>query len=559
VNPDIRLTSNASEALSAAPGVLVKKPASLLAAILTASGLMAFAPDLASTAPAAGTASRASHPAVHLDGINWHSCNSARFAYVVGFGSERCATLRVPMNYAKPHGKHVRLALTLLRHTSRAKHYQGVMLSNPGGPGGSGIGLGSYLAGNLPQRVSGDYDWISWDPRGVGASRPAISCDRGYFKGPRKAYRPTKPAILHYWLKRSKAYADSCERHYPRLLRHITTVDTVRDMESIRKAVHAHKINYYGYSYGTYLGQVYSTLHPTHVRRMVLDSNVDPRHVWYQANLDQDKAFDRAIGVFFKWVAKYHKDYELGATEQVVEKHYYETDVALAKHPKGVLGSAEWEDAFESAAYEQADWPGIASAWRAYAVKGHVAPITSRYKDSDGIGSSDNEYAVYNAVQCTDAHWPSRWHRWRKDNTAYYKKYPFLTWGNAWYNAPCLYWGAKAHKPMRINGKHTKSMLLIDETRDAATPYRGSLEVRKLYPHSSLIAEPGGTSHANSLSGIPNPCVDSKIATYLANGHRPKRTAGRGADATCAPLPPPKPSAAFLFARPMSRSPYPAR
>jgi pimeloyl-ACP methyl ester carboxylesterase len=64
------------------------------------------------------------------------------------------------------------------------------------------------------------------------------------------------------------------------------TTDSARDMESIRKALGARQINYYGFSYGTYLAQVYSTLFPSRVRRMVLDSNVDPRKVWYQANLD---------------------------------------------------------------------------------------------------------------------------------------------------------------------------------------------------------------------------------------------------------------------------------
>jgi hypothetical protein len=89
-------------------------------------------------------------------------------------------------------------------------------------------------------------------------------------------------------------------------------------------------------------------------------------------------------------------------------------------------------------------------------------------------------------------------------------------------------------------------VLLIDETKDAATPYEGSLEVRKLYPHSSLIAEPGGSSHADSLNG--DKCVDDKIARYLKTGHRPSRTHGRHADAICQPLPDPHPKAASSFA-----------
>ena len=84
----------------------------------------------------------------------------------------------------------------------------------------------------------------------------------------------------------------------------MTTVDAAKDMDSIRAALGVDQINYYGFSYGTYLGQVYSTLFPTHVRRMVLDSNVDPRNVWYQANLNQDVAFNSNIKIWFGWLAQ---------------------------------------------------------------------------------------------------------------------------------------------------------------------------------------------------------------------------------------------------------------
>ncbi|HLJ20618.1 MAG TPA: alpha/beta hydrolase, partial [Stellaceae bacterium] len=103
------------------------------------------------------------------------------------------------------------------------------------------------------------------------------------------------------------------------------------------------------------------------------------------------------------------------------------------------------------------------------------------------------------------------------------------------------YWPARPATPVRIDGSKVASALLIDETLDAATPYPGSLEVRLLYPKSVLLAEPGGTTHADSLSG--NVCVDSTIASYLALGQLPPRRHGGGPDATCAPLPVPVPSA----------------
>jgi pimeloyl-ACP methyl ester carboxylesterase len=516
----------------------VIRATALLAALVCAAGLAGAVPAQGQPKPSGAAPS--------LDGINWSRCQTFLYPDLTFASNASCGTLRVPLNYAKPHGQQITLAVSLLRHTSSAQDYQGVMLSNPGGPGGAGLGLGPELAGSVPHGVGGDYDWVSWDPRGVGASKPAISCRPHYFNAPRLPYAPKTTRIRNYWLARAKSYADSCEKKYPQLLRHMTTRDSVRDMESIRKALGVHKISYYGFSYGTYLGEVYSTLHPTHLKRMVLDSNVDPRRVWYKANLDQDRAFDRVIRVFFGWVAKYHRTYHLGTTEKRVDRHYRHTIARLSRHPDHHLGPDEWADGVENAAYDQSSWPSIASAWQEYAAKGHRSAMMEEYSSSDSPGD-DNEYAVYNAVQCTDVQWPTSWKRWSRDNHRINRTHPFLTWNNAWYNAPCLYWGAKAKTPVKINGTKTKSALLVDETLDAATPYSGSLEVRKLYPNSSLIAEPGGTTHADSLDG--DKCVDDKIATYLATGQRPARGAGHGADVDCHPLPVPHPDSSSAFTR----------
>jgi hypothetical protein len=162
----------------------------------------------------------------------------------------------------------------------------------------------------------------------------------------------------------------------------------------------------------------------------------------------------------------------------------------------------------------------------------------------------DNGFAVYNAVQCTDVQWPTSWAVWSKDNHRVNKIAPFETWGNAWFNAPCLHWPAPASAttPMQINGTGISSALLIDETLDAATPFGGSLEVRKLFPHSVLLAEPGGTTHADSLFG--DLCVDNTIANYLASGQLPARNPNAKWDKTCKPLPRPNPSASSSSSSP---------
>ncbi|MGN6475045.1 MAG: alpha/beta fold hydrolase [Mycobacteriales bacterium] len=470
-------------------------------------------------------------------GLRWGVCPTYLYPDLGGTGV-RCAPLRVPLNYARPHGASITLEVSILRHTSSAANYRGVILSNPGGPGSPGLDLPTELAPFVPHGVGKDYDWIGWDPRGVGASTPTMRCERNYFDAPRRNYTPSTPSLLHYWLSRTKRYAAACARKYPALINNITTIDSAKDMESIRKALGVARISYYGFSYGTYLGEVYSTLFPSRLRYMVLDSNVDPRRVWYAANLDQDKAFDRNARIYFAWVAKYDSVYHLGSSEKAVTTRYYDDLTRLTRSPKGKLGPAEFADAMTGAAYYRFGWEDLARAWHALDAHGKPTQMINQWAETD-LPGDDNEFAVYSAVQCTDAHWPRSWSRWQRDNDAYAKKYPFLTWNNAWYNAPCLYWKGRQHTPVTIRGGRTRSVLLIDETLDAATPYEGSLEVRRLYPHASLIAEPGGTTHADSLSG--DKCVDDKIAAYLKSGTRPPRKSWDGPDAICNPLPNPHP------------------
>jgi pimeloyl-ACP methyl ester carboxylesterase len=506
--------------------------------IATAAGLLTVGPAIGTAAahPSA-PASRAAVPDTVETALPWGACPTKQYPDLEGT-TVQCAPLKVPLNYAHPTGPKITLELSLTKHTSSDANYKGAMLSNPGGPGGAGLDLGFFLQPAVPHHVGDDYDWVSWDPRGVGASKPALHCQNNYFNPPRKNYTPTTSTILKYWEKRSKKYAASCEKKQPALLNNITTKDSALDMDAIRAAIGVSQISYYGFSYGTYLGQVYSTLFPTHLKYMVLDSNIDPRHVWYKANLSQDVAFNRNLHIYLKWVAKYHSVYHLGKTQKQVSAKYYATLHALAKHPKGKVGPSEWTDAFSGAAYYRFGWEDLASAWVKF-TKGHYAPMLAQYDSAEGPGD-DNEFAVYNAVECSDLKYPGL-HKVLKDSKKYAKKYPFLTWDNTWFNGPCEYWKSKTHHVVKINGKKTTSALLIDETKDAATPYEGSLEVRKLYPHSSLIGEPGGATHADSLFG--DACVDNKVAAYLKSGTLPKRVSGNRADTKCKPLPDPNPKA----------------
>jgi pimeloyl-ACP methyl ester carboxylesterase len=475
--------------------------------------------------------------------ISWGPCQTTSLKSA---GAD-CGFLTVPLDYTKPAGEKVSIAVSRVKHTAA---YQGVMLVNPGGPGGSGLGL-SVLGRYVPNHAGDAYDWIGFDPRGVGSSKPALTCDGNYFSYDRPNYLPTSPQLEKTWLARSKGYALACAKNGA-LLQHMKTTDVAQDMDSLRKALGEQQINYYGFSYGTYLGQVYATLYPQRVRRMVLDSNVDPRNVWYQANLDQDVAFEKNMQVYFGWIAKYDSVYHLGKTAAAVQNLWYAQQRKLAAHPGGgVIGADEWTDIFLQAGYYVFGWEEMADAFAGWVHKGDWQTLKTLYDESNPPGD-DNGFAVYNAVQCSDVQWPTNWNQWRVDNWLTYLKAPFETWGNAWFNAPCAFWPAKAGKPVKVDGSNVSSALLIDEEQDAATPFEGSLEVRKLFPNSSLIGAPGGTTHAGSLSGVS--CVDDQVADYLANGTLPARKRGNGADTECPAIPQPVPAGAGAPA-PASQAP----
>ncbi|MDN5749364.1 MAG: alpha/beta hydrolase [Pseudonocardia sp.] len=466
--------------------------------------------------------------------VAWGECEAARLASA---GAE-CGFVEVPLDYDEPTGTTIRIAVSRVLHTVPEAEYQGVMLVNPGGPGGSGLGL-ALLGGAVPNGVGGSYDWIGFDPRGVGSSEPALSCIPDYAGFNRPDYQP-EAGTEEVWLERSKAYADACAANGGELLDNLKSVDTVRDMDNIRKALGQEQINYYGFSYGTYLGQVYGTLFPERMRRVVLDGVVDTRNIWYEANLNQDVAFERNIGIFFDWIAKYDSVYGLGTSGEEVEALYYSEQDKLREAPAGGIGPAEWNDLFLKAGYNVRAYPGVAEAFSAWVNDGDVAALEAAY-GYDPAAPDDNRYAVYLAVQCTDLQWPQNYDKVRRDNTRVDRKAPFQTWANAWFNGPCNFWPGEVGTPVEIDGSGVESMLILSETLDGATPFEGALQARREFPGSVLVEGVGGTTHSASLSGVA--CTDDKVAAYLATGELPARVPGDNrSDAQCEPLPQPDPT-----------------
>jgi pimeloyl-ACP methyl ester carboxylesterase len=307
-------------------------------------------------------------------------------------------------------------------------------------------------------------------------------------------------------------------------------------MDSIRAALGVTKINYFGYSYGTYLGQVYGTLFPGRVRRMVLDSTVDPDGAWYADNIDQDYAFEGRMLAFFSWVAAHDSVYRLGSTRAQVDQAWYRARAELEAHP--VAGPDEFDDTFLQGGYSNALWPGLAAALAAYLHDGGTSQLISQYNQE---GTQDeNEFAVYNAVECSDVNWPRSWARWNSDTEHVYQTAPFEAWDNAWYTAACAFWPFRGPaRPPQIKGAGLPGILMIQGTLDAATPYAGAQDAHRKLPSARMVVVEGGGNHGQSLAIPSNTCVNGYLNRYLATGSLP--SGGGLVNATCPALPAPSP------------------
>jgi pimeloyl-ACP methyl ester carboxylesterase len=487
-----------------------------------------------SGSPAATKAGSAARSAQAGSALHWKSCSP---------GSRlQCASLKVPLNYQQPSGRQITLALSRIPATAPASQRQGALLVNPGGPGGSGLSLASFVAGGLSKSVASQYDIIGFDTRGTGSSVPALHCDPSFFAGPRPDYIPASQAAEQVLVGRARSYAADCQKKYGWLLPYMTTRDIARDLDSIRVALHQQKISYFAYSYGTYIGQVYATLFPHRVRRMVLDSTVDPAGVWYADNLTQDYAFQGRIQAFFAWAAVRAGTYRLGSTAAAVSQAWHAARARLAAHPISgssgpAVGADEFDDTFLPGGYDDQYWPLLAGALSAYLHGGVTSGLLRLYQQAGK--QNENEFAVYNAVECSDVAWPRHWATWDADTRKVFAAAPYEAWDNTWFNAACAFWPVHGPaRPMKINGAGLPGVLMLQGTLDAATPFAGAKVARRALPSARMVVVTGGGNHGQSLADPPNACVNGYLNRYLATGALPASTGLVSATCPAGPAPP---------------------
>ncbi|MDK9500832.1 alpha/beta hydrolase [Streptomyces katrae] len=495
-----------------------------LAPLLATAGLLATSlPLLSATQAAAAPAPSDYQP----QQPSWHRCDPDRPA------AYECATIKVPLDYQRPRGAVVDLAISRIKSPDPAKRH-GVMLLNPGGPGGSGLDLPLMMEESMPKEVRERYDLIGFDPRGVGASSP-ISCGLNETEQNfDRAYRPeTFPADVAW----ARTVADKCREKAGSVLPHITTRNTARDMDSIRAALGERKISYVGYSYGTYLGAVYTQMFPSRTDRFVLDSGVDPQRIWRGMIQVWATEAEPAFARWTRWTAERDGEYRLGSTPQAVSATFWGLVARADREPIEFQGMKLTGDDIRSARglffYPQQAAPLVAALKAA--AEGAPQPAGAAVPDlkkllSAPAPASDNGTAVFWSVVCGDTGaWPRDPGQYARDAARDKARYPL--YGDIASNIkPCAFWQrpAEAATPMKTRA----NVLTVQNEWDSQTPLVSGQGLHRALKGSRMVLAMGGEGHGVYLAD-PNSCANAPVNSYLTTGRLPDR------DVTCRTAPAP--------------------
>ncbi|MCW1095509.1 alpha/beta hydrolase [Streptomyces sp. RS2] len=457
--------------------------------------------------------------------LAWRDCG------VPGF---QCATMKAPLDYAKPGEGDVRLAVARKKATGPGKRL-GSLLVNPGGPGGSAIGyLQQYAGIGYPAKVRAQYDMVAVDPRGVARSEPVECLD-----GPEMdAYTqtdvtPDDAGETDELVDAYKEFAEGCGADAPKLLRHVSTLEAARDMDVLRAVLGDEKLTYVGASYGTFLGATYAGLFPDRTGRLVLDGAMDPSLPARRLNLEQTEGFETAFQSFAKDCVR-QSDCPLGdkntAPDQVGKnlKSFFD-DLDAKPLPAGDADGRKLTESLATtgviaAMYDEGAWQQLRESLTS-AIKekdgAGLLILSDSYYEREADGGYSNLMFANAAVNCLDL--PAAFSSPDEVRDAlpeFEKASPVFGEGLAWSSLNCAYWPVKpTGEPHRIEAAGATPIVVVGTTRDPATPYRWAEALSDQLASGHLLTYEGD---GHTAYGRGSTCIDSAINTYLLRGTAPE-------------------------------------
>ena len=499
--------------------------------------------------------------------VEWYDCAATggmeKSADKTGF---QCAKVTVPLDYSQPDGQTIEIAMK--KHLATGSTRQGTLFMNPGGPGGSGVNSVGVMATTTFAGVQSAYDIIGFDPRGVGSST-AITCDDGAGQQPagaaqggmgvddplpgsliadavgddptpfRDAQDPAAdggaegnisfPTLIDEITKDFKQEEANCAAHTKPagLLDHVDTVSVARDLDVLRALSGDQKLNYLGFSYGTYLGAIYADLFPANTGRMVLDGAVDPTLSLGGRAAGQAKGFETSLRT-------YVEQCQSGQAVQEGQGCPLTGDAdAGVQQIRALITSADQTPLKTADPNVTVDGRTIRSVVRRFLYSSEYWPLLT-YALDQAITQKDGSYVqvlygratagsstpTFYAVNCQDIPVQGDVTSWEKEYRQNLQSSP--TFGAALSNqdARCRAWGHNGtRKPAPIHAKGAAPILVVGTTGDPATPYAWSQALADQLESGRLLTWEGNGHTAYGRSG---PCIHNAVDAYLISGTVPE-------------------------------------
>ncbi|MFE6450489.1 alpha/beta hydrolase [Nocardiopsis dassonvillei] len=450
-----------------------------------------------------------------------------------------CATVPVPVDYDDPEGAEVGIMVSRLASTDPDQR-RGVLLLNPGGPGGSGLSMPADLASlGMPASVLNSYDLIGMDTRGVGHSS-AVGCgfttDQEYF-GNIPPYAVDEAAVTEQAAV-AEGVADQCARSDGNgLMRHISTANMARDLDRIRAALGEEEASYFGLSYGSALGAAYASMFPGSTDRIVLDSNIGDTFLDYDGMRRFALGFEETFPDFAAWAAERDGSYGLGGSPEQVRETYFETAERLDEEgPVAGVNGHVFRLAVFVGLYNERSYGRTAQLWQSVRLADEEA--VRRHMEESGLSGagaatgelwpSDNAWSVFLATTCNDVEWPEDLSTYQQGVAEDRERYPM--YGAASANVmPCAYWNDAPSEPaVEITGEGPANVLVMQNLRDPATPHLGGVLLDEKFGQRSRLVSVDDSGHGAYVYG-DNPCAWDVATSYLVDGEFPERDVSCGA------------------------------